>query len=169
MKRCYVIAGPNGAGKTTFATTFLPGEGDCLNFINADLIAEGLSPLDPESVALEAGKVMLRRIEAAVARGKSFAFETTFSGLNYVRRIKRWKSVGYEIIIYFLTLPTEEMALERVRLRVAAGGLSVPEDTVRRRFRRGRANLEKHYKPIADAWVVYDNSGDTPVVVEQSP
>ena len=97
--KCYIIAGPNGAGKTTFAENFLPVEADCLNFINADLIARGIAPFNPESVALEAGKLFLKRMNAIVANRNSFAFETTLSGLNYVEQIKKWKKIGYEIIL----------------------------------------------------------------------
>ena len=97
--KCYIIAGPNGAGKTTFAENFLPVEADCLNFINADLIARGIAPFNPESVALEAGKLFLQRMNAIVANRKSFAFETTLSRLNNVEQIKKWKKIGYEIIL----------------------------------------------------------------------
>jgi predicted ABC-type ATPase len=110
---CYIIAGPNGAGKTTFAENFLPAEAGCLNFINADLIARGIAPFNPESVALEAGKLFLKRMDAIVAKRESFAFETTLSGLNYIGQIKKWKKIGYEVILYYLRLPNEEMAVLR--------------------------------------------------------
>ena len=115
--KCYIIAGPNSAGKTTFAKTFLPEEASCLNYVNADLIAEGLSPFKPESVAIESGKLLLKKLDNLVEKKESFAFETTLSGLNYIRRIKNWKSQGYEVILFFLKLPNEEMAIQRVRLR----------------------------------------------------
>ena len=102
MKKCYIVAGPNGAGKTTFARTYLPKEVDCLNFVNADLIAEGISPLQPEAAAIEAGKMLLRRIEEFVANGESFAFETTLSGLSYTRRIPSWREEGYRIVLFYL-------------------------------------------------------------------
>ena len=165
--RCYIIAGPNGAGKTTFAENFLPVEAECLNFINADLIAQGLAPFNPESVALEAGKIFLRRLDTIVSNKESFAFETTLSGLNYIDRIKKWKQIGYEIILYFLKLPSEEMAIKRVQLRVAQGGHNVPEDVIIRRYHRGWENLQKYYKDLVDAWVVFDNSGDMPSVLEE--
>jgi len=126
-KKCYIIAGPNGAGKTTFANEFLPIEAECLNFINADLIATGLSPFQPEKVALKAGKLMIREMNEFVSLSKSFALETTFSGKDYVDRIKNWKSLDYEIIIYYLKLQSVELAIERVRLRVALGGHNIPE------------------------------------------
>lgn len=149
--RCYIIAGPNGAGKTTFAENFLPVEADCLNFLNADLIARGIAPFNPESVALEAGKLFLKRMDAIVSNKESFAFETTLSGLNYIERIKEWKQLGYEIILYFLKLPSTEMAIKRVQLRVREGGHDVPEDVIIRRYHRGWENLQKYYKQLADS------------------
>ena len=166
MKRCYIIAGPNGAGKTTFAKTFLPFEGECLNFINVDLIAEGLSPLDPERARISAGRLLLSRIELCVENGETFSFETTMSGKGYVRRIEHWKSKGYEIVIYFLKLPTVEMAIDRVKLRVSQGGHNVKEIDIVRRFERGLKNFEKLYKNLSDAWVVYDTSGNKPTIIE---
>lgn len=165
--KCYIIAGPNGAGKTTFAENFLPVEAECLNFINADLIAKGIAPFKPESVALESGKLFLKRMDIIVANREAFAFETTLSGLNYIDRIKQWKQIGYEIILYFLWLPSEEMAIKRVQLRVAEGGHNVPEDVIIRRFHRGWDNFQKHYKNLVDAWVIFDNSRDIPVVLEE--
>ena len=105
-------------GKTTFAENFLPEEAGCLNFLNTDLIARGIAPFNPESVAIEAGKLFLKRMDAVVSNKESFAFETTLSGLNYIDRIKDWKKIGYEIILYFLKLQNEEMAIQRVQLRV---------------------------------------------------
>lgn len=168
MRRCYIIAGPNGAGKTTFAKTFLPAEAECLNFINADLIAEGLSPFKPESVAFKAGKLLLASIDELVSKKESFAFETTLSGLTYIHRIKEWQAVGYEVILYFLKLPDIQMSIERVRLRVAEGGHNVPEDVIKRRYQKGWQNLNAHYKKIVDVWVVFDNSGAIPLVLEES-
>ena len=167
--KCYIIAGPNGAGKTTFAENFLPVEAVCLNFINADLIARGIAPFNPESVALEAGKLFLKRMDAVVTNKKAFAFETTLSGLNYVEKIKKWKKIGYEVILYYLSLPDEEMAVERVQLRVAQGGHDVPVDVIKRRYHRGWKNFLDHYKDIVDTWVIFDNSGNSPVTVEEKP
>jgi predicted ABC-type ATPase len=135
--KCYIIAGPNGAGKTTFAETFLPNDVNCLQFLNADLIAQGLSPFKPESMAIEAGRLLLRRIDELVSKQEDFAFETTLSGLSYVRRIQEWKSAGYSVVLYFLKLPSEELAIERVRLRVAEGGHNVPDKIIRRRYHKG--------------------------------
>jgi predicted ABC-type ATPase len=109
--KCYILAGPNGAGKTTFANEFLPVEAECLNFINADLIAHGLSPFQPEKMAIEAGRLMIDRIAECIRNKESFAFETTLSGKGYIPKIKSWKHIGYEIIIYFLRLPSEEFAI----------------------------------------------------------
>ena len=139
-KKCYIIAGPNGAGKTTFANDFLPIEAECLNFINADLIAHGLSPFRPDKMGVEAGRIMIQKINESVKKGESFAFETTFSGKLYEKKIKSWKSKGYEIIIYYLKLPNVDIAVERVKLRVSQGGHDVPEKIIRRRFDRSWIN-----------------------------
>ena len=167
--KCYIIAGPNGAGKITFAENFLPAEAGCLNFINADLIARGIAPFNPDSVALEAGKLFLKRMDAIVANRKSFAFETTLSGLNYIEQIKKWRKIGYEVILYYLSLPDEEMALERVQLRVAQGGHNVPVDVIKRSYHRGWKNFLDHYKDLVDTWVFFDNSGISPVIIEEKP
>ena len=129
-KRIFVIAGPNGAGKTTFATEFLPNEARCPVFVNADLIAAGLSPFRPEQVALAAARVMLRRIHEHAARGESFAFETTLSGRGYAGSIPRWQRRGYRITLFFLRLPTPETAIARVRQRVLEGGHDVPDAVI---------------------------------------
>jgi predicted ABC-type ATPase len=131
-KRILIIAGPNGAGKTTFAQEFLPGEAGCPHFVNADLIAAGLSPFTPELAAVRAGRIMLDQIHEHVRKGESFAFETTLSGRIYMRLIPRWQAEGYIVKLFFLKLPSPEMAIARVRQRVAAGGHNVPEDVIRR-------------------------------------
>ncbi len=166
--RCYIIAGPNGAGKTTFAKAFLPKEAACLNYVNADLIAEGLSPFKPESVAIESGKLLLKKIDNLVEKRDSFSFETTLSGLNYIRRIKLWKNLGYEVILYFLKLPNEEMAAHRVKLRVSEGGHNIPRNVIKRRYQKGWYNFQNYYKHNVDAWVIFDNSGKSPIVLEES-
>ena len=166
-KRMLIIAGPNGAGKTTFATEFLPNEADCPIFINADLIASGLSPFQPDWVAVRAGKLMLNMINDYVSRGESFAFETTLSGLGYARSIPRWREQAYWIKLVFLRLPTPEMAIARVRQRVAEGGHDVPKVVIRRRFHAGWRNFETTYRNLVDEWAVYDNSGDTPILLEE--
>ena len=166
-KRIFVIAGPNGAGKTTFATEFLPHEARCPVFVNADLIAAGLSPFRPERVALAAARVMLRRIHEHAARGESFAFETTLSGRTYAASIPRWQRHGYCVTLFFLRLPTPETAIARVRQRVLEGGHDVPDGVIRRRFHAGWRNWERTYRNLVDEWAVYDNSARTPVLVAE--
>ncbi|MBU1152580.1 Zeta toxin family protein [bacterium] len=167
-KKCYILAGPNGAGKTTFANEFLPIEAECLNFINADLIAQGLSPFQPDKMAIESGRLMVEHIDDCVRKNESFAFETTLSGKGYIKKINEWKKEKYEIIIYFLKLPSVEFAIERVKLRVAHGGHNVPEQDVRRRFERSWYNFTMFYKFLADSWIVFDTSGNIPVILDES-
>jgi predicted ABC-type ATPase len=163
-----IIAGPNGAGETTFAREFLPQEADCPTFINADLIAQGLSPFRPEAAALRAGRIMLELIADCVQRKESFAIETTLSGRGYARIIPEWKAAGYAVALFFLELPSVELAIGRVADRVAQGGHNIPETVIRRRFTAGRGNFLKLYKPLADAWRHYDNAGDQPVLIASS-
>ena len=165
-KRIIIIAGPNGAGKTTFARSFLPEEAQCPHFINADLIAAGLSPFAPEAASVKAGRLMLQEIKECVARGESFAFETTLSGLGYRQHIDRWRSLGYYISLYFLALPSAEAAIGRVAERVRQGGHDIPEPVIRRRFAAGFRNFNEHYKARVDAWALYDNAGPEPVLLE---
>lgn len=165
-KKIIVIAGPNGAGKTTFARSFLPAEAQCPRFINADLIAAGLSPFAPEAAAIKAGRLMLQEITSCTSKGESFAFETTLSGLAYLRHIQEWKKQGYHVTLFFLSLPSAEMAINRVAERVKQGGHHIPEDVIRRRFESGMRNFETHYRAIVDAWALYDNSNDEPVMIE---
>ena len=167
MKRIVVIAGPNGAGKTTFAREFLPHEANCPDFINADLIAAGLSPFKPESAALRAGRLMLEEIYEKIRQGKSFAFETTLSGRTYMKLLSDCRKQGYRILLVFLSLPSSDMAIARVAARVAQGGHNVPETDIRRRFEAGLKNFQDAYKKIVDAWILYDNSGNLPKVVER--
>ena len=162
-----IIAGPNGAGKTTFARQFLPQEAGCPDYINLDLIAQGLSPFAPEKAALRAGRIMLAEIGSRVKLRQSFAFESTLSGLNYARHIQRWKALGYHVKIVFLTLPTVKMAERRVKARVALGGHNVPVAVIRRRFRAGMKNFQKIYRGLADSWLLYDNRGARPVLLAE--
>lgn len=161
-----IIAGPNGAGKTTFAREFLPNEANCPTFINADLIAAGLAPFEPETVAVRAGRLMLEEIENCVYARRSFAFETTLSGRTYLHKISEWRKLGYHVKLIFLSLPSADAAVARVAGRVAQGGHNVPEDVVRRRFDHGLQNFTNLYKLIVDAWILYDNSGNVPVLLE---
>lgn len=133
-KKVIIIAGPNGAGKTTFARTFLPEEAQCRRFINADLIAAGLSPFAPEAAAGKAGRLMLSEINDAAACGESFAFETTLAGIGYLRHVRRWREAGYYVTLIFLRLPDTETAIDRVATRVRQGGHDVPVTIIRRRF-----------------------------------
>ena len=166
-KRIFIIAGPNGAGKTTFATEFLPNEADCPLFINADDIAAGLNPPDPHLVGFQAGRRMLEQIHERVLRGESFAFETTLSGRGYARRIPLWREQGYRVKLFFLRLPTPEMAIARVAQRVLEGGHDVPEEVIRRRFDAGRRNFEQIYRGLVDGWALYDNSSVEPKLLKE--
>ena len=166
-KRIFVIAGPNGAGKTTFATEFLPNEADCPIFVNADLIAAGLSPFRPARVAVEAGRLVLRQIDAHARHGQSFAFETTLSGRGHARRIAGWQEQGYRVKLFFLRLPTPEAAIARVAQRVSEGGHDVPEAVIRRRFHAGWSNFEQIYRDLVDNWAVYDSSDYVPLLLEE--
>lgn len=165
-RRILVIAGPNGAGKTTFARAFLPEEAHCPRFVNADLIAAGLSPFAPEAAAVRAGRLMLEEIDACIARGESFAFETTLAGRGYLRRIAEWRAAGWHVTLFFLALPTAEAAITRVAKRVLQGGHHVPEDVIRRRFAAGRANFDRLYRFAVDDWMLYDNAGAEPQLLE---
>jgi len=165
-KRIVIIAGPNGAGKTTFAREFLPNEADCPNFVNADLIAAGLSPFAPELAAFKAGRLMLEEIASHVKRGESFAFETTLSGLTYAQMIPVWRSSGYAVELAFLSLSDVEIAIERVAIRVRQGGHNVPEEVIRRRFSHGIRNFER-YKLLVDSWQLYDNSDIPTILIEE--
>ncbi len=167
--RCIIIAGPNGAGKTTFAREFLPRDAGIVHFVNADLIAGGLSPLRPELAAFSGGRLFLAELDRLARARADFAFETTLSGLVYLHRLKRWKAAGYRIEITYLRLPSPRLALRRIAARVRQGGHTVPRADVLRRFTRGWLNFQQHYRPLADAWAVYDNSGDTPRLLGQSP
>lgn len=167
-KKCYILGGPNGAGKTTFAKEFLPIEAECLNFINADLIAQGLSPFQPDKMAIEAGRLMIHRIKNCIRKNESFAFETTLSGKGYINKIEEWKKQQYEIILYFFKLPSVEFAIERVKLRVSQGGHNIPEQDIRRRFERSWYNFNNFYKQLVDSWIVFDTSENIPVILEES-
>ena len=166
-KKIVIIAGPNGAGKTTFAREFLPNEAGCPLFVNADLIAEGLSPFSPEQAAFRAGRLLIEEISRHVIHGESFAFETTLSGRTYAKMIPDWQRLGYKVKLVFLYLPDVEIAIERVRYRVQQGGHNVPERIIRRRYEKGWNNFHKIYKKLVDAWVLFDNSGRTPRLIDE--
>jgi predicted ABC-type ATPase len=166
-KKVIIIAGPNGAGKTTFAREFLPREADLPVFVNADLIAAGLSPFDPDAAAIRAGRIMLAEIDAHAVAGVSFAFETTLSGRGYLKRIACWRAAGYLVELLFLSLPSPEDAISRVATRVQHGGHSIPPDVIRRRFESGLRNFRLFYRDRVDYWQLFENSGDRPRLVEE--
>lgn len=161
----YVIAGPNGAGKTTFAREFLPTYSDCKNFINADLIAQGVSPFSPQAAAFRAGRLMLEEIELHSRRDEDFGFETTLSGRSHQNLIRQLKKRGYEVHLFFLWVSTVDLTLTRIKDRVLDGGHDVAEPVVRRRFDRSIRNFFVHYRPLANTWLLFDNSGATPVPI----
>lgn len=162
----YIIAGPNGAGKTTFARKFLPNYVKCLEFVNVDLIASGISPFAPERASLQAGRIMLEQIHSLGNRGLDFGFETTLSGKTYVKLLNDLKKrKGYQIHLFLLWISSVKLALERIELRVRQGGHPIPEAVVRRRFDKGLYNFFHFYQPIADSWVIFNNSEDTPKMI----
>ncbi len=163
-----MIAGPNGAGKTTFARRYLPEDEGVIHFVNADLLAIGLSPLKPGLAAMKAGRLVLQQLDHFAAKRVDFAFETIFSGLGYVRRIRAWKRAGYKIEIVYLKLQSTGLALKRIAARVREGGHDVPRSDVMRRFSRGGKNFRRIYQTLADVWTVYDNSGREPRLLEKS-
>lgn len=167
--RCLVIAGPNGSGKTTFAREYLPNDVRILRFVNADLIAAGLSPLRPQSGAIAAARLMLSEIDRLTSECVDFAFESTLSGLAYARRLERMRAAGYHVEIIYLRLRSPRLALRRIAARVHQGGHDVPKSDVLRRFTRGWANFQSVYKPLANAWAVYENSGSHPQLIETGP
>jgi predicted ABC-type ATPase len=161
----YIIAGPNGAGKTTFAREFLPHYADCYEFVNADLIAGGLSPFQPDRVAIQAGKLMLEQIHSLGKRGVDFGFETTLSGRTYVKLVQDLKKRGYQIHLCFLWLPNIKLALDRIAERVQKGGHNIPEGVVRRRFGKGLYNLFNIYRLLVNFWILVDNSCSVPDIL----
>lgn len=162
---CYIVAGSNGAGKTTFATRFLPHYADCVNFINPDLIARGLSPFDPDAALARAGRLVLESIQDASKSHADFAFETTLSGRSYVRVIRDLRARGYRIHMFYLWIPSAQLALSRIRDRTESGGHNVPEADVRRRFGRTVTNLFTLYRPLVDLLQVFDNSMANPRLI----
>jgi predicted ABC-type ATPase len=164
-RNCYIIAGSNGAGKSTFATEFLPRYANCPTFINADLIARGLSPFDPDAALARAARLVLGSIHQASASRTNFAFETTLSGRSYLRVIRDLRNRGYRIHMFYLWIPGPELALARIRERVRDGGHNVPAADVRRRFGRTVTNLFTLYRPLVDFLQAFDNSLQTPRLI----
>jgi predicted ABC-type ATPase len=165
MPTLLLIGGPNGAGKTTSASHIVPDVLRGGEFVNADVIAAGLSSLNPMEVSFEAGRMMLRRIQELIALGNDLAFETTFASRSLVNVIRNAKDYGYSIALVYLWLSSPGLAIERVANRVRHGGHDIPDDVITRRYHRGLSNLVHMYLPLADDWQVYDNSGRTPVLV----
>ena len=165
----YIIAGPNGAGKTTASYTLLPEMLGCTNFVNADEIARGLSPFSPETVDVQAVRIMLERIEELLAQKVDFAIETTLATRSYVQLIRRAQAVGYKVHLLFFCLETPEQAILRVAQRVAEGGHNIPEDVIRRRFARGIENLIHLYLPICNSVTIWNNmQGEAQLIAKQT-
>ena len=160
-KNLYIISGCNGAGKTTASYTVLPEILDCREFVNADEIARGLSPFNSESVAIEAGRLMLQRIEYLLAKDETFSIETTLATKSYINLVRRAQAKGYQVNILFFWLRTPELAMQRVAERVANGGHNIPEDIIRRRYVAGISNLFRLFMSEVDFWDIYDNSKKT--------
>ena len=163
----YIIAGPNGSGKTTFAKQFLPLYAKCTNFVNADLIAEGLAPFAPESAVIRSGRIVLEQIHSFADQMTDFAFESTLSGKSYVSLLKNLKSKGYVIHIFFLWISDVNLALARIKERVAQGGHNVPSKDVQRRFGKSLVNFFNDYRPLANYWTIIDNSIIPPLLIAQ--
>ena len=158
MGTIYVIGGANGAGKTTTAFNILPTYLQIIEYVNADEIAKGISPFNPEAVAIQAGKLMLKRLNYLKNNERDFALETTLSSRNYVRFLNESKQKGYTINLLFFWLNSPELAVLRVKQRVKSGGHDIPEDVIYRRYQRGLKNLFNSYLSLCDNWFIYDNS-----------
>ena len=165
MPNLYIIAGCNGAGKTTASFTILPEMLNCREFVNADSIAAGLSPFNPESVAIEAGRLMLTRIHELMKAGADFAFETTLSTRSYVSLVKTAQQMGYKVTLLFIWLDSPETAIQRVADRVAAGGHHIPDEIIRRRYYRGIFNLINLYLPMCNSWILVNNKDVVPELI----
>ncbi len=162
--KALIIAGPNGAGKTTFAKSFLPKEAHVLRFINADLIAAGLSPFAPEKMAVKAGRLMLQEVKEAVTKRESFAIETTLSGSAYLKHIREWQALGYEVSLFFLRLSSVDLAISRVEQRVKQGGHNIPEEVIRRRYQAGLDNFPI-YAELVNDWSLFNNDDSIPKLI----
>lgn len=167
MPNLYIIAGCNGAGKTTASFTVLPEMLGCREFVNADEIARGLSPFQPEKVAIEAGRIMLQRINELLKRQEDFALETTLATRSYVPTIKKAKENGYNVTLVYFWLDSPDLAIARVKRRVTEGGHSIPEEVIRRRYKKGIQNLFKLFIPICDYWILIDNSQKPYIIVAE--
>lgn len=166
MPQLYLFGGPNGAGKTTIALKALADLGN-IEFVNADSIAKGLSPFHPESVAVEAGKLMLSRMRFLILQEKNLGFESTLASRSFAKLIRSAKSSGYTFHLIFVYLQNVELAISRVQCRVASGGHNIPEQSIIRRYQSGLFNFKNLYLPLCDSFIVFDNSGFTPRVVAE--
>ncbi len=164
-KKLYIIGGCNGAGKTTASFNILPDILNCREYVNADEIARGISPFQPEKVAIEAGRIMLHRIDELLSLGEDFAFETTLSTRSFINTIERAKSKGYSITLIFFWIESTELAIKRVQTRVKEGGHNIPNDTIVRRYYGGLKNLFSLYQNICDLIMIYDNSKSNPELI----
>ncbi|MBI5024291.1 MAG: zeta toxin family protein [Candidatus Omnitrophica bacterium] len=165
IKNVYIIAGPNGSGKTTFAREFLPGYARCPNFVNADLIAQGLSPFSPAAAAIKSGRLVLEEIRRFAHKHAEFGFETTLSGKSYVNLLKVLKRQGYKLHLFFLWVPGPDLAVARIKDRVAEGGHNVPVQDVKRRFNRSISNFFRLYEPLLDSWMFFNNAESVPILI----
>ena len=168
MPNLYIIAGCNGAGKTTASYTILPEILHCKEFVNADEIARGLSPFQPEAVAIQAGKIMLQRIKELITLNKDFAIETTLTTLSYKQTINKAKDKGYKVTLIFFWLNDVNLAIKRVESRVLDGGHNIPEETIRRRYKKGLKNLFTIFLQLSNEWIVIDNSDTYIWIAENS-
>ncbi len=168
MPKLFIIAGCNGAGKTTASYTILPEMLHCNEFVNADEIARGLSPFQPEMVSFEAGRIMLNRIRELLNQQVDFAFETTLASKTYIHLIKQAKLLEYEVVLVFFWLKSSELAKIRVRKRVSQGGHDIPDDVIERRYSRGLKNLFEIFIPACDYWMIVDNSEKASVIVVEA-
>ena len=163
----YIFAGPNGAGKTTFCNEFLPDFVQCREFLNADLIAAGLAPFAPETQNIRAARLLLARMKELTQSKQSFGFETTLSGRSYLRKLAAMKDDGYQLVLFFLWLPTSDLAVDRVAERVLAGGHDVPKLIIRRRFHSGLKNFFRAYRNLVERWWLLDGSSLPPTVIAE--
>lgn len=167
MKRLFIISGCNGAGKTTASYTILPEILECEEFVNADEIAKGLSPFNPESAAIQSGRLMLNRINELIDKGEDFAFETTLATKSYRNLVKMAKESEYFVTLLFFWLRTPDLAVKRVETRVIEGGHSIPEEIIRRRYENGLKNFFNIFESLVDEWIFIDNSGEPYEIIAQ--
>jgi predicted ABC-type ATPase len=167
MPNLYIIAGCNGAGKTTASFTVLPEMLNCDEFINADEIARGLSPFNPDKAAIDAGRLMLSKIDKLISNNKDFAFETTLATRSYSNKIQKAKRNGYTVTLVFFWLDSVDLAIERVKTRVLEGGHDIPKVVITRRYYSGLSNLFNIYIPICDYWMIFNNSGSPSILIAE--